>query len=134
MTIAEQLEHERLFYARKPDATGNAPAAAIVDLPEENVLMKTPSHVLESRPLRQMAIAIERQRFMRWHRIVGKAKVPPLPILVVGVISEPDRRVLIVTPADGTRVPSCGRHFRKIRRIVAQAAGPEPIVKLAIAK
>ena len=60
--------------------------------------------------------------------------MPALPIRFVGIILEPDQRVLIAACADGTRLPGRVLHSRSIRRIVAQATAPEPVVKLAIAE
>jgi hypothetical protein len=44
ITIAEQVEDERLLYAREPDMPGHPPARAVVDLAAKNVLVKMPGH------------------------------------------------------------------------------------------
>ena len=44
MTIALQVEHQRLIDARQPDSPGHTTACAIIDFPTEDVLVNSPGH------------------------------------------------------------------------------------------
>ena len=71
MTIAEQVEHERLLNAGEPDAPANAASRAVIDLAAEKVLVKTLHAMrLENQSLRKVAIPIERQRLALRHWII----------------------------------------------------------------